>query len=396
MNRKVLLILSLAFVLPGSLFPVSSFGLVNPKPSQTNHADWFAFIFAVDETYDSNYVVCSGVLIDPNWVLSSRGCLLDPYETLEILSTQNEIRYRVEIWGELGLFEVVDSIPSPDGRLVMHKLNRPSAVSPIRRSLLTPEALLNTQVEVPGFFTSEDLGNVDYNPDGNVKVTCRVQGELYIYDNSYCYVLSPERFSYFPNGVFGSIIDPTQSGPLTVPLDKGFEPELEDDEIYINFETGSFPCHEDLGSPVVASINGETRLVGVVTYVGIAAGLSICADTLYNTFSSTSYYDDFIRQTLLRDAFDSDCPSTTRLRLEEQSDHFIRLHWEPQSSATGYKILYSLRLGYEAIQEADLGDVTEVRTQVSPDTEYHVSLLAYNDRCTSQPSDPVTILLNKP
>ena len=396
MKKQLSNLLALIFMVSSSLLTFQSDALVNPGTTQTDHTDWLAFIFVKSELLDNYYVVCSGVLVAPNWVLSSQGCLVDPYEVIETISTQNEITYFVELWGQFGLFEVVDSIPSPDGRLVMHKLNQAATVNPIERSTLNSQELLGTKIEVPGFYESESLGNSHFNPNGSIKVDCLIHGELFFYNSSFCYILSPERIDFTIKGNFGTVVNPIISGPLTSPLDDDLELEFLEEKLYIDFEEGGYPCNEDIGSPVVASINGAIQLVGMVTRVGVAARLPLCANSLYNLFSSSSYYEEFITQTLLRDAFDSDCPATTRLRMEEQTNSTIRLFWEPEQSATGYRILYSPRLGYAPIQAIDLGNVTEVSAPVDPDTTYYVSLLAYNDNCTGQPSDPVTILINKP
>ncbi len=380
----------------GGLFTGPHHALVNPTASESGHTAWLAFISIKDELFGDYYVVCSGVLVDPEWVLSSQGCLVDPFESIEAISSQNEITYYIELWGQYGLFEVVDSIVSPDGRLVMHKLNRPAVVSPIKRSTLDNRNLLGARVEVPGLYESESLGNTWYNPPGKIEVSCRVRGELFFAGNSYCFIISPIYLLFPIGGNYGTVIDPETAGSLSSPLDDELNLKLTDDEIFIDFEDGGFPCHEDIGSPVVSRIQGEIQLVGLVTSVGIAARLPVCANSLYNIYSASHHYEEFIRQTLVRDVFDSDCPATAKIHLDELGDNRIRLSWTRLESAHGYKILFTPRLGYEPIQTVDVGDVTELSATIDPDSTYYVSVLAYNQNCTSQPANPLTILINKP
>lgn len=395
---KRLLPLISVFCLIGSAILISpkASGLVTPFDSQIEKADWLATISIRSDFSGKSYNICSGVLIEPLWVLSSKSCVVDPFESIYRVSRSGKVTYYVTLHGQAEKFEVVESIESDDGRLVLHRLNQPAVAIPIVRSTLESHQLIDMNVELPGLYESDNIGNYFFNPNGIGDFHCRLGDQYFLLDGALCYILSPVYKLPDVHSIFGRVIDREFSGPLTSPLDDSFSGGFEESVISIDFDNNSFPCYEDLGSPVVANIDGETQLIGIVEGVGIASALPLCTNSLYNYYYVSASYENFIQETLVREPFHLDCPATTRLSVEEKPGNVIRLSWEAQLSATGYRILYTPRPGYEPIQSIELGNVTEVSSSVDPDTMYSVSLLAYNESCTSQPSNTVTILLNKP
>lgn len=387
---SLLLLISVLLQAPGS-------ALIRPELTfQLNPPEWMAIITVQQESTGSFFAVCNGSLIERQWVLAGVSCAFDPFETIQNLSRGSEPKFFVFIGSNTEPYEVENTIFSPDFDLQLYKLNRPATETPIKRTSLSADELNGTEVKIYNLYTSEPLGNSSWAPEGEINTECTINGAAFFSDGRICYLLSPIALLTRLGSATATVIDPSSSDAPATALNQFANLNETGAELYLKFEeNGSYPCYEDAGSGIIAEIDGEEQLVGVVSRIGVAAGMPLCNNSFLNTFAATSHYESFILESLAQGDFDSACPSSTTLRMDKVGENGVRLHWDALDSVVGYRLFYTTDLGYVAIESADVGSVTEISTQLDPATTYTVALQAYNDQCTGALSEPISILLSQ-
>jgi hypothetical protein len=378
------------------LFAQTGFGLVRPELADIEAQPWMASIYVVNDEYDVSEVVCQGSLIDANWVLSTRDCV---YDYLELLPEQvwswPDTYYAVSLGGAEEKIAVTTSTRSDDGALMMFQLGESSTNQTIALSSRSFESLIGESVSIFGNSESQSIRDPYYNAGGGDFVSCSVDGELFVAPNDVCYVVAFPEESENLLVSRATIVDPESDTAPQEDVDTFYPFVLDGSRLYLDFrESPSHPCIEDVGAPVVTvTDDSEFELVGVVVSTGPRTGSLVCNPSLANIFASVEAFMDFIDGTIAQPQLAADCPGTPTMSLEETGGSGVRVSWDEIAGAQGYNLILSYALGYSPLVELDLGNITEVATDVDPETKYSLKLLAYNAQCTSELSNTITIHL---
>lgn len=387
MRKEHVFLFWLVYVLS---FPADA--LVDPVEADIEEQDWMANILIKGSRSQIYSLFCKGSLIDEYWVLSSPACFIDPYDTISDSVGSDKAEYAVALGNLGGLFKVEERITSPDGNTMLLRLNRPATNKPISLLYLPATALRGVQVRIFGTETSAALADEFFNPVGSVPVTCRVFGSLFFSNSRMCYVLSRPIFHFKTLMGRGQLIDPLSADAPSRPLNSAVSPSSNVDRLYMDFiENKGYPCYEDLGSPIIATLNGELVQVGLVVAAGMTTGVPMCNDSFANFMSSLSGQKDFINRSLARGLFARQCPTIPSLRYEILAGTRVRFYWDRIYQVEGYKVLYTTALGYQPIVSIDIGNISEAIVNLAPGTTYSVALQAYNSECTGMMSAPVEV-----
>ncbi len=373
------------------LFPVLA--LVSPEQADIQEQDWMANILIKGSLSERYSLFCKGSLIDAYWVLSSPACFNDAFGIIDRAVGSDKAEYAVALGNLGGLFRVEERLISTDGNAMLLRLERPADNTPIKVLHYKPAQLKGVQIRIFNNESTASLADSVFNPVGDLPVTCRIGARLFFDDGKMCYVVSKQEYSIFLQMARGRIIDPLAADAPVSPLNSAFIPDTSGDRLYVDFsERNSHPCHEDLGSPIVATLNGELVQVGLVVAAGMATGIPLCNGSFFNNLISLDEQRDFIESSISKGKFAQQCPAKTVLKHEKLSKTQVRFYWDEIYQAEGYRVLFTTALGYEPIQSVDLGNITEVSVNLEPDTTYSLALQAYNSSCTGVMSRPISVV----
>ncbi len=371
--------------------------VVAPEVTQLAPPGWMVNIYVVGP-YNLRSYFCKGALISGRWVLTAARCLYDPYKALDGAADDADPEYVVIAAGTSTPVKVIHFEQSEDFTLGLMQLETPINVMPLALSARTEAALLNTEVQILATERSKGVRDSRYNPGTGLRMDCDIDGATFFFGSSatggaFCYLMSRPETGSTLYRARARVIDPAAPGSPNSPLDVlgGFN--RSGVRLYLDFrQAGSYPCHEDLGAPVLRTLDdGSVEAVGVVAAVGVAAGLPVCSPALYNTFASVAHYRDFIVDTVAEKTFTAQCPEPPEVEVAYPESGGAELHWDAVSGATGYKLHYTTREGYVAIKTADVGNVLEFHADLPPGVYYTVALTAYNATCSSTVSQQVRV-----
>jgi hypothetical protein len=389
MRQLVIGVLAVAALLS----PRDSSGLVDPAPSTLPSQPWMAQIFVDDGGTLREF--CKGALIEDEWVLTTGYCIYDPFEALGPERDGTDAEYVVRFAGSQELHAVAKYVKSSDYTVALMKLEAPVAITPVALSRSTAAELLDKDVFILGTEISKAVGDYLFNPDFGQRMYCRVDGEAFYRPGAVCYIMPTLVHSTSLVETRAVVINPSAPGAPNSPLDTGSPFDTTGARLYLDFRADhSYPCHEDLGAPILrVNDSGTVEVAGIVSGVGMAIGFPLCNPSLGNLFATASAYQDFIDTTLAQEAFDALCPATPELKVEYPGGRKIRLSWPAVPGATGYRLMYNSMVGYEAYITLDLGNRTEVNTEILPDPIYRVAAVSYNGTCSSPISGELTVAL---
>jgi len=272
------------------------------------------------------------------------------------------------------------------------RLNRPARNEPLPLLYRTPAQLKGIQVRVYSSVTSTSFADAYFNPAGSVPVTCDVDGRAFFNDNRMCYVISELKYLNSMMMASGCVINPLSGDAPAIPLNNDLTPDTSGDRLHIDFSANnSYPCHEDLGSPVIATLNGKLVQVGLVVAAGMTTGVPMCNGSFFNRQVGLVAQRDFIEASFAKGQFAQLCPAKAEIKFERLSATRVRFYWEEINQASGYKALYTTALGYEPIQVVDLGNIREATVELQSGVTYSLALQAYNDDCTGSMSRPISV-----
>lgn len=383
----------LGFLL-GLVMVAPAAALVNPQEADIIEQDWMANIL-VKGSQDQFYsLFCKGSLIHEYWVMSSPGCLYDPFGTIDNVVGSDKAEYAVALGNLGGLFKVERRLISPDGNIMLLQLNRPSRNKILPLLYRAPEQLRGVKVRIFGSESSAAFADNFFNPQGSLGVSCRVGGQEFFHNGKMCYVTSAPKFLFRQLMAAGRVVDPLAPDAPKSPLNSTVTPNPKGDRLYVDFaEYNSYPCYEDMGSPIVATLNGELVQVGLVVATGMATGVPMCNGSFVNLLVSLKTQMDFISTSIAQGQFDQQCPAQANLRYEKLTPTRVRFYWDAIHQAAGYKVLYTTALGYVPIQSVDVGNLTKAIVDLNPGATYSVAMQGYNMNCTGTMSRPVTVRL---
>lgn len=372
-------------------------GIVEPEETQLQPQSWMVNIFATSRLGFRSFM-CKGALISGRWVLTAARCsVYDPYRAIEGTQSSGDPQYIVTIAGSNTPVKVLDFVQSDDGLLGLMYLETPVVAAPLAVSTATEAQLIGTDVQILGTERSKGVRDARFNPNSGLRMNCDIGGDTYVTGSSenggaFCYLMSWPVTGSTLYRARARIIDPEAPGAPDSEMDRYGGFDRSGKRLYLDFRVGgSHPCHEDLGAPVLRRTeDGSIEAVGVVTAVGMAAGVPLCGPMLYNTFSSTAHYRQFMLDAIAQKTFERHCPYAPEPQFEVLEDGSVRLHWEAVRGATGYRLHYTAHEGYVPIQSADLGNVLEYRTTLPAGAEYSVAVSAYNAACASPVSAPLS------
>ncbi|MGP1609157.1 MAG: trypsin-like serine protease [Burkholderiales bacterium] len=367
--------------------------LVDPAISALTQQPWFAQIY-VSDGVSAPKEFCKGALINSQWILTSGFCVYDPFEALGTDRDATGKTYVVKFAGSAVFHEIERFVQSPDLAAGMMKLVNPVTIQPVRLSTRSEADLRSKDVFILGTESTAATGDIYYNPDLGKRMYCRVDGQVFFRTGALCYLMPKLVKASGLLEARAKVIDPGAPGAPNSSVDTYAPFDTTGNRLYLDFRaTSSYPCNEDLGAPVLYTNEaGTIEVVGIVSGVGMAL-FPLCNPSLANVFGTLSAYQDFIDTTMAQDAFDSLCPSLPEVNVEYTGDRGVRVWWNPVAGATGYRLLYTIAVGYIPFVTLDVGNQTEVRTEISPVPIYHVALVAYNEACTSPISPELAVAL---
>lgn len=381
--------ISIAMLL-GVCLPASA--LVDPIAADIEEQGWMANVL-IKGSRDQFYTLfCEGSLIDRYWVMSSASCLDDPYEILEKKVGSDKPEFAVALGNLGGLYKVEERIISPDRNVMLLRLNRPATNQPIRVLYRSAAELKGVQVRIFNAEYSTALAHEIYNPIGNVFVSCKIQGAEFYSNNRMCYVIAKPKSHFKPRMAMGQLVDTLSADAPNRALNSMATSDNAGDRLHINFfENKGYPCHEDVGAPIIATLNGELVQVGMVVTAGMATGIPVCNDSFVNHLSSLSAQASFIKNSIDRGRFKQQCPATANLAYEQLSGNRVRFFWDAVDQAQGYRTLYSSNLGYVPIESIDVGNITEAIVHLEAGVTHALAIQAYNANCTGNMSRPLEV-----
>ncbi len=371
--------------------------VVEPEVTQLAPPGWMVNIYVLG-TFNLRSYFCKGALISNRWVLTSARCLYDPYKALDGAADDANPEYVVIAAGTSVAVRVIRFVQSEDFTVALMQLETPISATPLTLSAQTEALLLNTDVQILATERSKGIRDSRYNPGTGLRMDCDIDGAIFFFGASatggaYCYMMSRPDTGSTLYRTRARVIDPAAPGAPNSPLDVlgGFN--RSGARLYLDFrQAGSYPCHEDLGAPVLRTMDdGSVEAVGVIAAVGMAAGLPVCGPSLYNTFASVAYHLDFIVDTVAENTFVAQCPEPPEVDVLYPESGGVQLRWDAVSGASGYKLHYTTREGYVPIKSADVGNVVKFHANLPPGVYYTVALTAYNAMCSSPVSEQVRV-----
>ncbi|MDX1490997.1 MAG: fibronectin type III domain-containing protein [Pseudohongiellaceae bacterium] len=392
MRKLVIIPTAIMFLL--SAWAMTAIAIVKPQVSDEDMPEWVATIFVVNELALMQRKICQGSLIDSRWVATSAECWRDWMHLLPEDIWDNDLtHYAIRVGSSSTLHTVKSQVQSEDGLLLLFELDTPSSQEPVSIYEDSYKSLWNRSVSVLGTSETTSIAHWYFNPEGDNLVECEVDGEAFSSSDAHCYLVSKPQYSDQVLLANGIIVNPDASSTEKYFIDEGREFASDGSRVYINFRySQSHTCFEDIGAPIVTGSGGNQTLVGLVSY----PAPFLCSPALStNYYARIAHYKDFIDATISDALFQSMCPEAPSIAMEETGGNGIRLYWDEVEGATGYKLIVSERLGYEPLIDLDFGNITELSTDIVPDVEYSVKLLAYNGQCTSPLSELLTVYLSQ-
>ncbi len=291
-----------------------------------------------------------------------------------------------------GLYKVEERIISQDSNFMLLRLNRPATSQPIPVLYRSAAELKGVQVRILNTEYSTALAHEIYNPIGNVFVSCKIQSSEFFSNKRMCYVIAKPQSHFKPLMAKGQLVDALSPDLPNRLLNSLATSNNSGDLLRIRFfENKGYPCHEDVGAPIIASLNGELVQVGMVVAAGMATGIPVCNDSFMNHLSSLSEQEAFVENSIQRGRFKQQCPATANVAYEQLSGRRVRFYWDAVDQARGYQVLYTSNLGYLPIESIDLGDITETIVQLEAGVTHALAIQAYNTDCTGNMSPVLQI-----
>jgi hypothetical protein len=386
MRKGLIILLSL-------LFSVPTLAVVDSEPADIEVQGWMVDIVAKGSQQSEYAFFCRGSLIDEYWVLSSGYCFDDPLEVLRYYVGPDELQLAASMGFSTGeTIEVADWSFLAGGDLVLLRLKSASEETPVELQFAETEGLYGSDVRVYSDAISSNLGNAVYNQDGIDEVNCWVNNNFF-YSNGYlCYVLSPVNYSPLLQMVRPAVMSPEEEIPNNYLNDVFSELLPTSPYLSLNYqERGGYLCYEDIGSPVIRKIDGESVQIGVVVALGITAGMPLCNNSLINYVRVLEGDEAEMDSVMIEHQFDQVCPPAVAMNYEEIAEGRFRFYWSEADGVEGYKVLYTTARGYEPVQSLDIGLINEVTADLAPGVTYSLALQAYNSSCTGPMSTPVSV-----
>lgn len=376
----------------------NSSALVGADAADIDFQSWMATITILDPSSEEFITLCQGSLVHQRWVLAGIGCMFDTYQVLKDASAEGPLNYFVFFADSDEAYEASEPVFSDDFSLIMFNLNRSAPGMPIPLSDRPAAELVGETVRIYNNVASPSLGDSLFNPNGVNPVICTINGRPFATSSGFCYITSPLNTSSSLKMLSATVLDPESDSVPDHPLNRFANIDSSGASLYLDFGSDSaIPCYEDHGAPIVATIGGEVVQVGVVARVGEASSISLCNNSLLSGFTSVAAKQDFIEATIAAGRFTEKCPASTTLRLQRTGFATARLHWDAVDGVTGYKLVFTTRLGYEPLQTADVGNITEISADLDVSNLYSVAVLGYNPQCTGPLSESIPVLLaNEP
>jgi hypothetical protein len=386
--------LSIFFVLlvVVSVFSARVMALVNPKSSTLMSAPWLVDIYVVGRN-NTYHPYCQGILIEKSWVLSSSACFIDPFKAKRLAASKQEPEFVIKTGDSSTYIKVEDSFDDPDFVVTLLRLKEPSATAPMTLSKSTTTELLNKPVFIPGTYTSESIAESYFNPATGKEVTCEIEGKRFFSDNGFCYIVSQPKQTIGIKQINATVIDPTATSAPASEFDKSRPFDTTGERLYLDFRAdGGFPCHEDLGAPVLyQNAQGEYEVAGLVVAVGMTIRAPVCGPGLPNWFANLSYYLNFIEATQASYAFGELCPNAPEPILEILENKQARIKWPRMERATGYRVHYTTYEGLIAIRTFDnRAELSALFNDIDA-FSYEVTVTAYNEHCASGQSTKLAL-----
>lgn len=375
------------------LYMPSSLAIVDPVAADIEEQDWMANVLIKGSRSKNFSLLCKGSLIHEYWVLTSTGCLDDALGIIDDVVGSDAPEFAVALGNLGGFFKVEERLLSPDGFSMLLRLERPADNKPIQLLYRSVAELKGVQVRIFNNESSASLAHNFYNPEGELSMSCNIEGREFYSNGRMCYVTAALDYSIFPIMAKGRVINPLAPDAPASQLNSTLTPDTSGDRMYIDFsENNSYPCYEDLGAPIIATQSGELVQVGLLVAAGMATGVPFCNGSFLNHMISMEAQQEFIEQSIAQGEFAQLCPSKAELDFEQLEGSKVRFYWDEIDKAEGYKILATPALGYAPIQSFDLGDVLEFSAQLEIGATYSLSLQGYNSQCTGPMSSAISII----
>lgn len=370
-----------------------SLALVDPEVTPQLAPGWMADIHVVLERQNRTTDFCKGVLIAPQWILSAASCVYDPNRVLD--DEQGKPEYIVKLGPNADVVEVDGFFPSDDYSVGLFHIALPSEAAPLPLTDKTAAQLAGKEAVIVGRQSSLPVMHSYYNPGVTApSALCQVNGKDFAIDGAMCYLLTKTTNANTLFRTRSIIIDPLAANAPATALDKTVKPVTTGSQLYLDFrQSQSYPCHEDLGAPVLVQNGSGYEIVAMVTGVGIATALPVCGMSLANKFISIAGARAFIDRTLAAYDFSAACPAAPKPEVVYTGGNEITLRWPPVRGASGYKLHYTGDHGRRPITTVDMKARTDAHTAIEPGIEYLVAVTAYNANCSSALSELLPVNL---
>ncbi|HTR00266.1 MAG TPA: trypsin-like serine protease, partial [Candidatus Acidoferrum sp.] len=336
-----------------SLIALPVLALVNPTTTVQTIPGWMAFINVWTST--GYHELCKGALIAPQWILSAGTCLADPNHYLDSVAPGSDPQFYVKLGPFIDGSDVDKYYVTDDYSLALFHISLPSPATTLPVSTRTATQLQGSLAVILGKQQSLPVYDGFYNPGVTATAaTCSIGSSVFSVTGAFCYVMTQPTAGATLFQTVGTVIDPTAANAPATALDKLATIDTTGNQLYLDFRNQqSYPCLEDIGSPVLETFNGSYEIVGVVSRVGMAAGLPICGMSLANVFASSTAIQKFITRTLAQYDFDTTCPAVPKPRVQYGNNASITLSWTAVAGAGGYKVHFTPDHGQVPITTVD-------------------------------------------